>query len=95
MCGLEPRNDATITGTLYLDVLQQFLEPQLLQDGILRFPNPWIGRGGPRPWAARSPYLPPLHMFLLGVIKSERRIAETFKVYHSFLEIALGSQFRK
>lgn len=27
--------EATITGTVYLDMLQQFLEPKLLQDGIL------------------------------------------------------------
>jgi hypothetical protein len=46
-------------------------EPPLLRDGILRFPNRWIGRGGPRPLSARSPDLTPLHFFAWGFIKSE------------------------
>ena len=72
----------TVTGAVYLDMLENFLEKMLLSDGILntvvfqqdgapchyalivcdylnsRFPNRWIGRGGPRLWAARSPDLP-------------------------------------
>ena len=34
-----------------------------------RFPDPWIGRGGPIPWPPRSPDLSPLDFFLLGYIK--------------------------
>jgi hypothetical protein len=93
MCGLEWRNDATITGTVYFDMLEQFLEYQLFQDGILRFLNRWIGHGVPRPWAARSPDLTPLHIIAWYVIKSEA-YRRNIRIYHSF-EIALGSQFRK
>lgn len=35
------------------------------------FPNSWIGRGGPVPWAARSPDLNPLDFFLWGYLKSK------------------------
>ncbi|PSN33103.1 hypothetical protein C0J52_19410 [Blattella germanica] len=88
-------NEKTVTGIVYLDMLQQFLEPQLIQDGIIhdvvfqqdgapchyanimkdylndRFPNRWIGRGGNRPWAPRSPDLTPLDFFAWGFIKSK------------------------
>lgn len=109
--------EATVTGPVYLDMLQQFLEPQLLADGILntvvfqqdgapchyarivqtylnrRFPNRWIGRGGTRPWAPRSPDLTPLD-FLPGVSLNQRFIAEKFEIYQ-ICEIALGRPFRK
>ena len=35
-----------------------------------QFPNRWIGKGGNRPWAARSPDLTPLDFFVWGYIKS-------------------------
>ena len=35
-----------------------------------RFPDAWIGRGGPIPWPPRSPDLSPLHVFLWGYIKN-------------------------
>lgn len=34
-----------------------------------KFPNSWIGRGGPRNWPPRSPDLSPLDYFLWGLIK--------------------------
>ena len=34
------------------------------------YPNPWIGRGRPVPWPARSPDLTPLDYFLCGSMKS-------------------------
>lgn len=33
------------------------------------FPNHWIGRGGPIPWAPRSPDLTPCDFFLWGYLK--------------------------
>jgi len=35
-----------------------------------RFPDAWIGRGGPIPWSPRSPDLSPLDFFLWGYIKN-------------------------
>ena len=35
-----------------------------------RFPDSWIGRGGPIPWPPRSPDLSPLDCFLWGYIKN-------------------------
>ena len=35
-----------------------------------RFPDAWIGRGGPIPWPTRSPDLSPLDFFLWGYIKN-------------------------
>ena len=35
-----------------------------------RFPDAWIGRGGPIPWPPRSPDLSPLDFFLRGYIKN-------------------------
>lgn len=35
-----------------------------------KFPNRWIGRGGPVAWPARSPDLNPLDFFLWGYVKS-------------------------
>ena len=35
-----------------------------------RFPDAWIGRGGPIPWPPRSPDLSPLDFFLWGYIKN-------------------------
>ena len=35
-----------------------------------RFPDAWIGRGGPIPWPSRSPYLSPLDYFLWRYIKN-------------------------
>jgi len=35
-----------------------------------RFPDAWIGRGGPIPWPSRSPDLSPLDFFLWGYIKN-------------------------
>jgi len=35
-----------------------------------RFPDAWIGRGGPIPWSPRSPDLSPLDLFLWGYIKN-------------------------
>nr|WP_253308809.1 DUF4817 domain-containing protein [Rickettsia endosymbiont of Ceutorhynchus assimilis] len=34
-----------------------------------RFPNRWIGRGGPIPWPARSPDLTPLDFYVWGHLK--------------------------
>lgn len=34
-----------------------------------RFPNRWIGRGGPIPWPARSPDLTPLDFYVWGTTK--------------------------
>ena len=34
-----------------------------------RFPDAWIGRGGPIPWPPRCPDLSPLDYFLWGYIK--------------------------
>ena len=36
----------------------------------VRFPDAWIGRGGPIPWPPRSPDLSPLYFFLWGYIKN-------------------------
>ena len=36
-----------------------------------RFPDQWIGRGGPIPWPARSPDLTPLDFFLWGCVKDQ------------------------
>ena len=35
-----------------------------------KFPDRWIGRGGPISWAPRSPYLTPLDFFLWGHVKT-------------------------
>jgi len=35
-----------------------------------RFPDAWIGRGGPMSWPPRSPDLSPLDIFLWGYIKN-------------------------
>lgn len=35
------------------------------------FPNQWIGRFGPIPWAPRSPDLNPLDFFLWGSLKNK------------------------
>jgi len=35
-----------------------------------RFPDAWIGRGGPIPWPPRCPDLSPLDFFLWGYIKN-------------------------
>ena len=35
-----------------------------------RFPDAWIGKGGPIPWPPRSPDLSPLDFFLWGYIKN-------------------------
>ena len=35
-----------------------------------RFPDAWIGRGGPIPWPPRSPDLSPVDSFLWGYIKN-------------------------
>jgi len=35
-----------------------------------RFPDAWIGRGGPIPWPPRSPDLSPLGLFLWGYIEN-------------------------
>ena len=35
-----------------------------------RFPDAWIGRGGPIPWPPRRPGLSPLDYFLWGYIKN-------------------------
>ena len=35
-----------------------------------RFPDAWIGRGGPIPWSPRSPDLSPLDFFLWWYIKN-------------------------
>ena len=40
---------------------------QVLND---KYPNRWIGRGGPVPWPPRSPDLTPLDFFLWGPMKS-------------------------
>ena len=36
---------------------------QVLND---KYPNRWIGRGGPVPWPPRSPDLTPLDFFFMG-----------------------------
>ena len=40
---------------------------QVLND---KYPNRWIGRGGPVPWPPRSPDLTPLDFFIWGPMKS-------------------------
>jgi len=40
---------------------------QVLED---KFPNRWIGRGGPVAWPARSPDMSPLDFFLWGAMKN-------------------------
>jgi hypothetical protein len=35
-----------------------------------QYPDPWIGRGGPRHWPPRSPDLNPLDFFLWGHVKN-------------------------
>jgi len=35
-----------------------------------RFPDAWIGRGGPIPWPPPSPDLSPLDFFLWGYFKN-------------------------
>jgi hypothetical protein len=35
-----------------------------------KFPNAWIGRGGPIPWPPRSPDLTPVDFFLWGYVKN-------------------------
>ena len=35
-----------------------------------RFPDAWIGMGGPTSWPPRNPDLPPLDFFLWGYIKN-------------------------
>ena len=35
-----------------------------------RFPDAWIGNGGPIPWPPRSPYHSPFVFFLWGYIKN-------------------------
>jgi len=83
-------------GILYLDLLEQYVFPQIetfeqetvsrvifMQDGapphlscfvtdVLneRFPDAWIGSGGPIPWPPRSPDLSSLVFFLWGYIKN-------------------------
>jgi hypothetical protein len=74
--------EMTVTGIAYLDMLQQFLIPQLdeddqegcihfQQDGAsnTRFPGQWIGRAVPIAWPPRSPDLTPLDFFLWGFVK--------------------------
>jgi hypothetical protein len=34
-----------------------------------KFPNRWIGRGGPIPWPPRSPDITPMDFFLWGYVK--------------------------
>lgn len=36
-----------------------------------KYPNRWIGRGGPIAWPARSPDLTPLDFFLWGHVKEQ------------------------
>jgi hypothetical protein len=72
-------HENTITSAVYLDMLENFLFPQIVaevnclnfqQDGAPacfgaivrtavdeRFPDPWIGKGGPIIWTSRSPDL--------------------------------------
>jgi len=90
--GFETAITITITGIVYLDLLEQYVFPQtetfeqetvsrfiFMQDGapphfssfvtdVLneRFPDAWIGTGGPKPWPLRSPDLSPLDFFLWG-----------------------------
>jgi len=86
-------SESTITGVVYLDLLEQYVFPQIetfeqeivsrvifMQDGapphlscfvtdVLneRFPDAWIGRGGPIPWPPRTPDLSPFDFFPVGV----------------------------
>jgi len=85
-----------MNGFVYLEILEQYVFPQIeiseqetvsrvifMQDGapphfrcfvtdVLneRFPDAWIGRGGPTPWPPRSPDLSPLDFFLWAYIKN-------------------------
>lgn len=84
---------ATVTGESYLQMLGDYLIPELNSMGINpsdiwfqqdgapphftkfvrhwldeNFPN-WIGRGGPIPWAPRSPDLSKMDFFLWGFSK--------------------------
>jgi len=58
-----------------------------------RFPNSWIGRGGPVTWPARSPDLNPLDFFLWGYLKSiiYQDPIETLEELEEKLHCAVGS----
>jgi hypothetical protein len=88
--------ESTITGDIYLDLLQLYVFPQIveverenenrvifMQDGAPphfslpvrgalkeKFPNSWIGRGGPISLPPRSPDLTPMDCFLWGYVKN-------------------------
>ena len=47
-----------------------------------RFPDVWIGRGGPIPWPTRRPDLSPLDFFLWGTLTFRRLTSTTVDVPH-------------
>ena len=79
----------SVTGESYLDMLSEFVCPQLMRQRLFfqpdgspvhyansvkawlseKFPDRWIGRGGPVEWPARSPDLTPPDFFLWGYLK--------------------------
>ena len=66
-----------------------------------RFPDAWIGRGGPIPWPPRSPDLSPLDIFLWGYIKNIvyaekiRNIQQLQERITSAIEIVTRDMIRK
>jgi len=52
--------------------------------GVLneRFPDAWIGRGGPIPWPPRSPDLSPLEFFLWGYIQNIVYAVKIRNIHH-------------
>ena len=49
------------------NVLNVPLQEKMKWREVARFPDAWIGRGGPIPWPPRSPDLSPLDFFPVGV----------------------------
>jgi len=47
-----------------------------------RFPDVWIGRGGPKPWPPRSPDLSLLDFFLWEYIKNIVYVDKVRKIQH-------------
>ena len=47
-----------------------------------RFPDAWIGRGGPIPWPSRSPDFFPLDCFLWGYIKNIVYAGKIRNIHH-------------
>ncbi|KAJ4448310.1 hypothetical protein ANN_10325 [Periplaneta americana] len=88
-----PESEKTTTGACYLDMLTEFLQPQLEQDGIVDapchyattvsdylnevFPNRWIGRGGVD-MGSKIPRPYPIRLFLYGDLLNPRSTQEKY-----------------